>query len=285
MIQIQQDEYILGQSSSKTIVNGSDEISINLELNVTTKYSPVLYDFFVQDIGSPSQYLASNCTLGNGAAINSEGYVQNIGGTSGGFVTINISNAIAGAYILNLQYLSRDYDPKLKFLTNNINDSGYYTLSKTKTWNASDYKVFNIQVQLNSGTNTIKIFNELSQYGPWLNQLKLSQIIYRSRYTSTDVTLGGGAQVANNWILNICENFGYIIFSVYAPQTKNYEILIRYLNQGYVDRYSNIDINGIKINEIYNFISTNVGGTSILLYRKLIAPLNQGSNSIKIYNS
>lgn len=99
---------------------------------------------------------AENAILGGSASINDQ-FVLNIGGSGNGYVQIVKDVPFTGEYDLTLSYVASDANKTARVLINNVDTGNVYTFEQTNSLNIADVKTKSIRLNLNAGSNTIKV--------------------------------------------------------------------------------------------------------------------------------
>ncbi|MGL5244990.1 MAG: MucBP domain-containing protein, partial [Sarcina sp.] len=121
-----------------------------------------------------NNYNVASGTLSAGAGFQlNNTFVGGIGDT-GGYVTITATPVTTGTYYADIKYLSGDKDRPLRLAINGNPTGTTYTAKKTASWNSTDVGILRVSISLNAGINTIKLYNDNNQAGPWVSMIRLT---------------------------------------------------------------------------------------------------------------
>ncbi|MGL5244020.1 MAG: carboxypeptidase regulatory-like domain-containing protein, partial [Sarcina sp.] len=119
-------------------------------------------------------------------------------GDSAGYVTVPISVPSEGIYNLSIQYLCGDTDRLLQVDVNGSNTGMPYIAPKTNDWTATNAKTINAIVNLNAGTNNIKLFNAPNTPGPWVGNLTIQKALADYNLNAVDGILTNTSTILDN---------------------------------------------------------------------------------------
>jgi alpha-galactosidase len=225
---------------------------------------------------------AESGTLSNGALIQTNAsssggkHVGYLGGASNGTVSVNVTVANAGQYTLSVSYLSGD--PRNLYVTVNTDapviiacNSGSWTTVATTT----------LIVNLQAGTNTIKMNNNAGDYAPDVDRIGTAPKYYESE----SGTLAGGAAVQScsacsgtSMVGNL--GTGSVTNTVNVNTAGNYILTVYYATQD--ARSFFVSVNGATGIELACMPS---GGWATVASATIPVTLNAGNNTIKLdYN-
>lgn len=210
--------------------------------------------------------------------------VGNIGGDgkTNGKVTFTVNADSAGTYDLKIFYLLKG--DRSFYVTVNGGDSREVECSGDN-WNA--VKNTTIQVDLNKGSNTIRLDNgAVDEWAPNLDKIELTKV--NNSYEAEKATIAGGATVVDKDVASgdqIVGNIGgdgkangKVTFNVNVSTSGTYYLDIHYLLKG--DRNFYCTVNGgdsVKVScsgDNWNKVAT----------KTIEVQLNSGSNTIKLDN-
>ncbi len=239
---------------------------------------------------SNNSYEAEAATVAGGAEIvdkdiaSGDKIVGNIGGDgkTNGKVTFNVNVSSAGIYDLKIFYLLKG--DRSFYATVNGGDSVEVKCSGDN-WNTIKAKT--IQVQLNSGSNSIRLDNgAVDEWAPNLDKIELTKV--QTTYEAENAAIAGGAEVVDKDIASgdkIVGNIGgdgktngKVTFTVNVSTAGTYNLEIYYLLKG--DRSFYLTVNDGDAKEL-----TCSGDNWNKIVRKVVeVKLNAGSNTIKLDN-
>lgn len=104
---------------------------------------------------------------------------------------------------------------------------------------------------------------------------------FTTEFRGEDIILSGGAFLDNGVVKGIGFNKGEGIININIPESREWDIDIKYLSSDYTRRVS-IDINGKQYGGSFSFMKTPSLNIEDGLVRSIVAYLNQGNNTIKL---
>ncbi|WP_170272151.1 putative mucin/carbohydrate-binding domain-containing protein [Clostridium tarantellae] len=239
-------------------------------------------------------------TLANGAVISpSTGFADYIGGTSDGSVTLTINVDSTGIYNAAIKYLTGSTaDRNFKININGVDTGTIYTAPKTTSWLISDAKTITIAINLNEGSNTVKIHGDgTSAIAPVMNTIYVykegvenSSIIVSSNANPFNLAAGtfdNGANInsTTKFVVNMGgTNNGSATMVINVSETGLYSAEIEYLAANY-DMPFKIDINGVDTGTVYSGVKTASWNVSDAKITTVPLSLNEGINTIKFYGN
>ena len=223
----------------------------------------------------PLTLQAQNGILQNGAMINNSiapGFVDLIGGTPGGSVTLNVNVPLAGEYTIGIEHVNTNVR-NLVIEVNGVPTGTVYEFPATASFAPADAMIFTTNINLVQGTNTIKFLGDGSSvFAPVINNITFDKLAYTGFIGINDFILRDGAFINGEFINSIGgDNQGNATATVNVPISGNYTLSITHNN--FDIRPLNITVNGILQKTLE--IPPNTPGTS-----DIILSLQQGNNTI-----
>ena len=253
--------------------------------------SPAFYKFKISEASSDNSLKIkaidgifsanSNITILNG-------FVQGIGGINNASVEVTINAPIDGIYKMGIEYLSANGETKLKF---NVNDNVFTSvlvLDVTNSWNALDSQIFYTMIKLKEGSNKIKFYNDLGDYGPNIGEIIFNLYSRINETHAKNGSLVGGTSVTNypgsDFVKGIGGNKkGYVELSVTSSVRRTYDLEIEYVSTDN-DGILQVDVNGIHTGVNYTLPKTINWNLEYAKKHTITINLEEGKNKIKFYN-
>ncbi len=241
----------------------------------------------------PLTFKANQGVLANGAIINPSNsiapeFVSSIGGSSGGYVILTVNVALSGEYTLGIEHLNTSQS-NLVIEVNGTPTGTTYNIPSTNSLSPSDAMIFNANIDLLQGSNTIKFLGDgTSNFAPLINDITLDKNPFSGELESIDGVLENGAVITdvngiNPGFVDLIggTNDGSVSITINAPLAGNYILGIKHLNS--TTRNLAIDFNGISTGIIYTVPSTSSLALADAETFNVILSLNQGNNIIKFH--
>ncbi len=231
---------------------------------------------------------ANQGNLTNGASVKgpndiSSGFVDFIGGTLGGAVTITINVPLAGEYTIGIEHLNPN-QRNLLIEVNGVSTGETYAVPATTDFNPANSLIFNTTINLVQGNNTIKLLGDgSSNFAPLINNITFDKNPFFDEILSTQMTLSNGAFINpdNNLINDLGgQNNGIAEATFNAAIDGEYNLTLFYI----CDEQSSlkIDVNGVSTGEIYQLqTSTNISNPGQFT---VVVNFSQGNNTVRFYN-
>lgn len=223
----------------------------------------------------PINLKASDGILQNGAAINqtvSPGFVDFIGGTPGGSVTLSVNAPLAGEYTIGIEHLNSN-NRKLAIEVNGISTGTIYDIPSTTNFSPANAKIFNTSITLVKGTNTIKLLGDgTSSFAPVINKITLDKTPFSGTIQIDEFILANGAFINDGFINSIGGNEnGTATAIINAPVSGKYALAISHNNAD--NRPLVITVNGSIVKNL-NVPPALPGTLNVML------ELQQGNNTV-----
>ncbi|MPQ44476.1 carboxypeptidase regulatory-like domain-containing protein, partial [Clostridium tarantellae] len=231
-------------------------------------------------------YNAKDGLLENGAKLQlATGFVENIGGSLDGSITIYPRVNNSTIYNLAIEYISPNENKTIKIEVNGFDSKEGYTLPRTFGRTLSFAKIFNITIPLNMNVNKIKIHGDGINMAPIIGRLIISDSnnINILNYDASKGVLENGATIneETNFVrlLGGLED-GSVSVPVNVIGAGLYILSFKYIAPD-TERPLNIDINNIHIEEIYFPSRTPGKDIEDALTFNVLINLKSGENTIK----
>lgn len=225
---------------------------------------------------------AETGTVSNGAGVQANGsasggnQVGYLGGAANGTVIIPVTVANAGQYTLSVNYLSAD--PRNLYVTVN-GDAAVVVACNSGSW--STVATATLTVNLQAGSNTIKLNNNNGDYAPNVDRIGTAPKYYEAEAG----TLAGGAAIqtctacsGTSMVGNL--GTGSVTNTVNVGVAGNYILTVYYATQD--PRSFFVSVNGGTGTELACLPS---GGWSTVAAATIPVTLNAGNNTIKLDNN
>ncbi|KEI00027.1 hypothetical protein [Clostridium botulinum] len=216
------------------------------------------------------------------AFVLANGYVGAIG-DNGGYVTVTVNAPKSSVYTLGIQYLSGDtatyINRTLKIDVNGVNTGSVYTFPNTGNWDLTSSQIYDVDINLNQGNNTVKFYNSPNYPGPWIDVLTFTRQFFYQTIEAENCTLEGTAKVIDRLVGGIAYGLGSISFGATVPAGGSYDLIIRYVST-ISGRTARIFINGVYTGTTYTFDVTD--DWDIYKYKTIAIQLNNIANLIKM---
>lgn len=234
----------------------------------------------------PIMQQAMDGVLANGAVIRGVGsvspdFVDLLGGTTNGSVTITTSVPLAGEYTLGIQHVN----PQIRPLVIEVNGVAGNALDvpATASFDPADSAIFNTTVNLSQGSNTIKFLGNGTDFAPVINNITFDKNPFVDEVLSTEMILSNGAFINtnSNFVNSIGGPTAGVAEAIFnAPIAGQYNLTLFHANNN--ERPLRIDVNGISTGEIYQFpIATDIVNPGQFT---VVVNFLQGNNVVRFYN-
>ncbi|MPQ44086.1 carboxypeptidase regulatory-like domain-containing protein [Clostridium tarantellae] len=272
----------------------SEVVDVNSTLSTSTLPNNITSTLSTSTLSSNEYNLALGILENNAIIDATTNLVSHLGGEEDGSATIVITVANDGEYKLLIEYLTADYDRFLSLDVNEINTGTIYTFPITDAWSINSIKTGVLNVNLTSGSNTLKFHGNGTNYAPDLGKILLSEItsvkstVPNESIMNYDLSLG---TLNNGATLDPLTNFvsylggsldGSSTITVNIAEQGNYNLLIEYLCTANNTTLS-IDVNEINTGTIYSLSPTKDLTLNSVEFFMINTSLKAGINKIKFY--
>ncbi|WP_207707460.1 hypothetical protein, partial [Clostridium tarantellae] len=269
------------------LIAGSNTVEIKGNGNILT---PNIGQFTLalSSINSIIVYDIASGVLKNGARVNKERQVCNIGGPRLGEVSIKVTVPFKGLYDLDIEYDAVSEEGFLELLVNDISVIRKRQFLKSLIISTLDLPKAKFKVNLEEGINILKFRGEKNSYAPKLGSLKLRvaafAYIRKLPEGSIDITkglLGNGAGIdyEKGLVVNLGGRLnGFVTMTVESFGTGDYSMILHYRAKN-MQAPLLIDINEEEDGNIYILDETGneIGNKAFTI------ALKHGNNTIKFY--
>lgn len=228
----------------------------------------------------PLSFNAATGTYANGAALdNTNGFAGLLGSTNDGSVSVPVTVPIAGSYAFAIKYIT---GPTALPLVIDVNGTSRpaVSLSATGDYTAANAGTYNVSIDVQAGSNTIKFHGDGTSFAPSIGTFTLDKNAISGSVTAAQMTLANAAYI-NESSGNVGgiggPSNGSATSTFNTPLAGSYTLTVNRVN--FAERPLKIDINGVNTGTTYQVpIATTVTPYDITVN------LQAGNNTIKLYN-
>lgn len=268
-------------NTTVNLAQGSNTIRL---LGNGTDFAPVINNITFDKNPFSGSRIATDFTLANGAILNNNpsdanfGFVSSIGanggGVNGGSVSVTVNAPVAGIYNFAIVHINGDQRTWL-IDVNGVNAGEFVTPI------ASSPSVFNLELTLQQGNNTIMIYAPVDGSGADIREFDFVQEQFLSFIEAENTTLGGSAIVDGEFVVNIGGNGnGFVQTSKTVPFAGAYDLIISYVASN-PNKTARILVNNVDTGVLYNFEQTNSLNIADAKTKVIRLTLNAGANTIR----